>query len=155
RQVLARSMDWESTSMIQIGRIGEVDAGRTASLVESPAQAIERMKLRAFQDRVLKSLGVDPYHRNRNALLYRDSIGLRAVANTDFIELKVQGSSMEEALRYAEATVAELRETHDALARPTIEYLRAQLADVNRSLERARDERAKLVSSLPLGLEIG
>lgn len=146
---------WEATSTIQIGRIGEIEAGRTASVIESPTQAIERMKLRAFQDRVLKRLGIDPDHRNRNARLYRDSIGLRAVVNTDFVELKVQGFSMEDALRYVEATVAELRETHDALARPTIEYLRAQLTDVNRSLERARDERAKLVSSIPLGLEIG
>lgn len=146
---------WEATSTIQIGRTGEVEAGKGTSPIETPAQAIERMKLRVFQDRVLERLRIPSDRKNPEELLFRKSLEFRAMPNTDFIEMKVEGYSAEEARRFAEATVEELREAHEKLSQPTIDYLHAQLAGVEQSLKSAIDERAKLVASIPLGLEVG
>lgn len=142
---------WESTAAIQIGQVGQAEVGKMTALVEAAPRAIERMKLASFQDNVLASAGIDTSERDPEARLYRSSLKLRQPPGTDLVELRVRAFSRDGALRLAEATVAQLRKSHDELARPSIDALRQQLDDATRQLERAQEARDSLASRVNSG----
>lgn len=145
---------WESSAVVQIGQVGQVVAGTGTALVEVTPRAVERVKLPAFQDNVLTSIGIGTAKDDPKARLYRDSLRLRQPASTDLIELKMRAYSRDEARRLAEATVEQLRESHEKLALPLIDSLRQQLDDVMRQLEHAQKERESLISQVASGQDI-
>lgn len=145
---------WESTAAVQIGQVGQAEVGKVTALVEAPPRAVERMKLSSFQDNVLTSVGIDTSENDPKARLYRSSLKLRQPPGTDLIELRVRAYSRDEAYRLAEATVEQLRKSHDKLALPSIDALRQQLDDVTHQLERAQKGRESLASLAASGKDI-
>lgn len=145
---------WESSAVVQIGQVGQAEIGKVTALVEVPARAIERTKLPAFQDNVLTSIGIDTAEDDPKARLYRGSLQLRQPPGTDLIELKLRAYSRDEARRLAEATVEQLRKSHDKLALPSIDFLRQQFDDVTHQLERAQKEHEFLASQIASGKDI-
>lgn len=141
--------------MVQIGQVGQPDVGQVTSLIEPPTRAVERLKLRPFRDGVLASIEIRTSDDEPRARLYRDSMQVRQLPNTDLIELKVRGYSPEEARKLAEATISRLQEIHGRLALPSIERLRSQLDTITRELKRAQAERETLLSNTQLRQEIG
>lgn len=153
--VLLSRPQWEATGVIQIGQVGQPGVGQGSLLIEPFARAIERMKLKSFEDTILASLKVSLEEDDPYARLYRSSLKLKLLPNTDLIEMKVRGYSREEAARWAEATVNHLRSVHEKLAEPSIDRLKSMLAEVKKDLQRAQDERAKLIENLVLKEKIG
>lgn len=135
---------WESLSVIQIGQVGQSEVGQVASLIEPPARVVERLKLRSFGDGVLASMDIEPSDDDPRARLYRDSMRVRQLANTDLIEIRVRGHSPEDARQFAEATIVRLQEIHEQLARPSVERLGSQLETVVLELERTIGERERI-----------
>ncbi len=145
--VLVVSPQWEATAVIQIGQVGQGAVGLGRPLVESPPRAIERMKLNAFRDAVLADLKIPSDEDNPEARLYRASLKLKLLPDTDLIELRVRGRSREDAEKWAQATVARLRDVHQELARPSIQRLEVQLMEVKQDLERTEAMRANLIEA--------
>ncbi len=146
---------WESSAVVQMGQVGQAEVGKATATVETPPRAIERMKTPTFQNDVLASIGISTADDNAKARLYRRSLRLRQPPGTDLIELRIRAYSLDEARHLAEATVEQLRKSHDKLALPSIDSLRKQLDDVIRQLERAQKERESLVSQVAVGDVVG
>jgi hypothetical protein len=111
-------------------------------LIEPVAKAIERLKLPAFRDGTLVALGVGT--QDPKAGLYRNSLRLRQLPNTDLIELRIRGFSREDAREFARLTVERLAAIHGQVAQPTLLHLRSLLEEVERELDQATVARDKL-----------
>ena len=137
---------YEAVALIQVGQVGQVglvgqvsQVGQTkvsGQVVESPAQAIERMKTPAFQRRVAETLNdqewLDALARSATGTVKAFSLQvIKATVGQDqvpLIELRAEGNGPEAAGRKAEVVVAELAKAHDELAQPALVRLRADLA---------------------------
>ncbi|MCL2589417.1 MAG: Wzz/FepE/Etk N-terminal domain-containing protein [Betaproteobacteria bacterium] len=149
---------YEAVALIQVGQIGQVgqvgQGGQTkvsGQPVESPAQAIERMKSPAFQRRVAGVLNDQEWLQD----LARSATGtikafslqvIKATAGQDvpLIELNAVGGSPEAAGRKAEVVVGELTKVHDELAQPTLMRLRTDLAISREKLARTERDLVEL-----------
>lgn len=152
--LLLASPRWESTSVIQVGQVGQTGVGEGAALIESPARTIERLKLDSFKDDVLTRLGLPLDTGDSGTRLFRRSIQLRQIPSTDLIELKVRGESPEDAKKYAAAVVTHLSSVHQRIAQPSIDRLRAALANTEADLRHRADERDVLTSRMAMGRQI-
>ncbi len=59
---------WEATAVIQIGQVGQSGVGQGSQLIEPPARAIERMKMKSFEDAVLSDLKISDEDRKSSCL---------------------------------------------------------------------------------------
>jgi len=139
---------WEATGVVQVGAVGQSGAGQLGQLVESPARAIERTKMRGFQNDVLATLKTPNDDLKPIGELFRGSIKVKQLQNTDFLEIRLRAYSPDEAKRWLEATVKQLDIAHQRLAAPSIERLRKQLEEVDQNLRRARKTRDGLQESV-------
>ena len=128
---------WEATAAIQIGAVGQA-----AQLIEPPARVVERMKLKSFEDAVLAGLELSG-QKTPEAKLFRSSLKVKALPNTDLIEIKVRGYSQESARRSADATVSYLHRIHNGMAAPTVQRMKQLLAQVEREIAQTKAEREK------------
>ena len=152
--LLARPV-WEATAVIQIGQIGQVGgADREKSLVEPTPRTVERLKLNSFEDAVLTALKIPLDANNPEANLYRNSVKVKLLPNTDLIELKVRGYSPEDAARWVDATVAHLREVHEKIAAPSILRITLQLSEITNDLQKAKAERDRILQNIGLKEQI-
>lgn len=161
---------WEATGVIRVGAVGQVgQVGQAKQLIEPVARTVERMKLKSFADAVLASLGLKEDDPESN--LYRNSLRVRALPETDLIEMKVRSYSREdqnaslfatiaqhwarhfdaaqreEAKRPVEATIAYLKKIHDELAAPSVQRLKELLAQVELQIGQTKAERDKLAKA--------
>ena len=140
--VILTKPQWEATAAIRVGAVGQL--GQVAQVIEPVERVVERMKLRSFEDAVLSDLGYPLEEKNPEARLYRGSLTVKALQNTDLIKIAVRGHSRGEAKRAAEATVAHLRKTHDQLAASSVQRLRQLLAQSEREIAKTKAEIEKL-----------
>lgn len=131
--------EWEASAAVQIGAFG-THQGR--QLVEPAPRVIARMKLKAFEDAVLRGLKV-PLSDESTATQFRKTLKAKALPNTDLIEIKARGRTPQEAQRFVEGTVAYLRDVHKAMAQPSIARLEQLLAQIDQDLSRIEVEREK------------
>jgi len=141
---------WEAIGVVQIGATAGPSIGQAPVEVESPIRAIERMRIRAFQDAALAQMGVPTGDGDPFGKLYRNSLKLRQLQGTDFVEIRVRGYSPEESAKSIETTVKHLAGVHAQLAAPTVEGLRRRLNETEASLQRIRQDRERLLSSASL-----
>lgn len=132
---------WEATAVIRIGAVGQV--GQVGQVIEPVERVVERMSFRSFGDAVLSDLGY-PSDDNPEARLYRGSLTVRALPNTDLVKIAVRGHSRQDAKRAADATVAHVRKTHDQLAASSVQRLRQLLAQSEREMAKTKAEIEKL-----------
>lgn len=140
------SPQWEAVAPVMIGQVGQVgQVGQSSTLIEPVPRAVERLKLRSFQNAVLArlSLPADPNEDDRTKLYLR-TLHVKALPQTDLIEIKVRGYSIENAKRYAVATVDELRAAHEKWATPAILRLKSQLTQISDQIEAIQAERDRL-----------
>lgn len=138
---------WEAIGVVQIGATGGPSPGQGPVVVESPIRAIERMRIRAFQDATLARIGAATTNDDPRGKLYRDSLKLRQLQGTDFVEIKVRGYSPEESARSIEITVEHLANVHAQLAAPSVERLHRQLNETDANLQRIQQGRERLLAS--------
>jgi hypothetical protein len=129
---------WEATAWVQVGEFGPTPVGRDPKL-EPFQRAIERMKTRAFQDGVLRDLGLPL--KGRDAGLYRDSLKLAPDPYANLIRLSVRAGSAERARELASATGARLQAIHAELGAEPMAFAQARLQTAREELRAARAER--------------
>jgi uncharacterized protein involved in exopolysaccharide biosynthesis len=136
---------WEATAVIQIGQVGQSGVGQGSQLIEPPARAIERMKMKSFEDDVLAKLKLPMEDGSAIAKLFRDTLSLKALGTTDLIQVKIQANSRNQAQEWALAVVDKLKEVHERLAQPTIDRLRKQQAELKKQMQIIEEERTNLL----------
>ena len=146
---------WEATGVMQIGQVDQGVPGQTSLLVESGPRTVERMKLRSFENAVLNALKISLDDDDRDGTLFRNSLKLRLLPNTDLIEVKVRGHSPEEATRRAEAVVEQIRSVHERLAEPSVTRLKLLLDETKIQLKQAREEHTRLLKDFELKQAVG
>ncbi len=139
--------EWEATSVLQIGQLAS-ESGPPAP-IETTSRAVERIKLDQFQDIVLTRLGLPlDVGANRATDLFRNSSKVALLRNADLIQVSVRGNSPEEAKRFAQMYGEELISVHAALAKPSLDKLKADLAEVSDSLILEEKRRVRLATLL-------
>ena len=136
---------WEATAVIQIGQVGQSGIGQGSQLIEPPVRAIERMKMKSFEDDVLVGLKISPEDGDPIASLFRSSLSLKALGTTDLIQVKIRAHSREQAKSWANAVVDRLTDVHERLAQPTIDRLRKQQAELKKQMQIIEEERTNLL----------
>lgn len=131
---------WEATATIQIGAVGQ-----PGQIIEPPAVAVARMKLKSFEDAVLANL-VPTGQKTPEARLYRRSLKVRVISDTNLIELKVRGYSPASALRSADRTIDYLRKVHQKMSTPAVLRITQLLAQTKREIDQIKAEREKVVN---------
>jgi len=148
------SPTWEAVGVIQVGAVGQSSVGQGVQLIEPPVRAVERVRMRVFQDATLARLGIPLGDTDPLGSLYRSTIKIRQMQNTDFLELRLRAYSPEDARRWIQATVEQLADAHGRLAAPTLDRLQKQLAETEATLRRLRDLREVARSTTTLKREI-
>lgn len=143
--VLITRPKWEATAVIQIGQVGLPGIGQGSQLIEPSVRAIERMKMKSFENDVLISLKIPVEDENPLASLFRRSLSLKALGTTDLIQVKVRGDSPDQAASWAQAVVDRLKNVHERLAQPTIDRLRKQQAELKKQMKSIEEERANFL----------
>lgn len=143
--VLITKPKWEATAVIQIGQVGQSGIGQGSQLIEPSVRAIERMKMKSFENDVLISLKIPVEDENPLARLFRSTLSLKALGTTDLIQVKVRGDSPDRAANWANAVVDRLKTVHERLAQPTIDRLRKQQAELTKQMKMIEEERVNLL----------
>ena len=143
--VMIAKPKWEATAVIQIGQVGQSGVGQGSQLIEPSVRAIERMKMKSFENDVLIALKIPIEDENSLAGLFRSSLSLRALGTTDLIQVKVRANSPDQAASWAQAVVDRLKNVHERLAQPTIDRLRKQQAELKKQMQMIEEERANLL----------
>jgi uncharacterized protein involved in exopolysaccharide biosynthesis len=141
---------WEATAVVQIGQVGESGAGQTLSLIEPPVRAIERMKMKSFEDDVIADLKMPINPGNPVTQLFRNSLSIKALGTTDLIQVRVRGYSQDQAGTWARAVVHSIKAVHEKLTHPAIERLNKQRDELRKQMqmiENERDNLSKIVSA--------
>ena len=133
---------WEAILVGQVGQVGQ-------QLIEPVARVVERIKQMPFQGEVLTSMGIRNDEANPRGKLYRDSIKVKMLPNTDLIEIKVRGYSREEAKSNAEATLDRLAKIHEQLAKPSVQRLTQQMERVKQQINELQEERESIKNTQP------
>ena len=144
---------WEATAVIQIGQVGQSGVGQGSQLIESPLRAIERMKMKSFEDDVLTALKIPVEVDDPVAKLFRSTLSLKALGATDLIQVKVRAGSRDQAQTWANAVVDRLREVHERLAQPTIDRLRKQQSALKKQMQIIEEERKNLLTIVSKSIE--
>jgi uncharacterized protein involved in exopolysaccharide biosynthesis len=147
-------LKWEATAVIQIGQVGQSGVGQSSQLIEPPIRAIERMKMKSFEDDVLTTLKISIEDSDTVARQFRNSLSLKALGATDLIQVKIRAASPEQASLWGKAVVDRLKEVHERLAQPTIDRLRKQQAELKKQMQTIEEERENLLKIVSKSIEI-
>jgi LPS O-antigen subunit length determinant protein (WzzB/FepE family) len=140
---------WEATAWIQIGQVGQVPTGPDQQ-AEPLARVIERLQLVAFENDVLKSMGLSP--ESPEAQLYRSSLKLEPLPYAGpLIKLSVRAHSPRLARQFATATFIQLQATHQHLEEVPLKLARERLDEVQTGLRNALADRDRLMQTLAPG----
>jgi uncharacterized protein involved in exopolysaccharide biosynthesis len=133
---------WEATAVIQIGQVG------LSGLIEPSVRAIERMKMKSFEDTVLAKLQISLDGGNSVAALFKNSLSLKALGTTDLIQVKIRANSPDQAKSWAQAIFDRLKEVHEKLTQPTVDRLRKQQTDLKKQMQLIEEERLNLLRTV-------
>ncbi|AMP38379.1 chain-length determining protein [Ralstonia solanacearum] len=140
---------WEASVVIQVGQItNEVMPGTSPSAptpVETVGRAVERLQLPQFEDAVLRKLNL-PTGINENAStdLIRRSLKATQLKNAELVEVTVRGFSQADAQRYAQAFSDALIGAHAVIAKPSLDKINANMAEVHRQISAEETRKGEL-----------
>ncbi|HEY4294051.1 Wzz/FepE/Etk N-terminal domain-containing protein [Luteibacter sp.] len=134
---------WEATAWIQIGQVGTTPVGQDPH-VEAFSRTVERLETAAFQDEVLKSVGV-PVDAAEGRL-YRHSMKIEQLAYANLIKLRVRGYSAEDAKELATATATVLHAVHARIAAAPVALAKGRMEELEATLKETRANRDRLMA---------
>ncbi len=136
---------WEASAVIQIGQIASETPQSPTTPVETVGRAVERLQLPQFEDVVLQNLGL-PLGNGESAdsELIRRSLKATQIKNADLLEMTVRGFSQADAKRYTQAFVDELIGAHAVIAKPSMDKINANMAEVTRQIAAGEARKAEL-----------
>jgi len=139
---------WQALTTIEIGQVPlgtPVGGSRGSTLIEPPAQTVERLKQRELINTVLTSLGIPVDQPDEaRASLFRHSLKGTVMKNTNFIQIAVAGHSPDAARENLTAAARVLMEAHSKLMIPTVGRMMAQLEDNAKQMAEIQVERTRL-----------
>ncbi|WP_235430467.1 Wzz/FepE/Etk N-terminal domain-containing protein [Xanthomonas sp. MUS 060] len=138
----AAPRQWQATTWIQVGEFGPTPAGHDPKL-EPFQRVIDRIKTRAFQDQVLRSVGVPL--ESRQGALYRRSLKLDPDPYANLIQLSLRADAPQQAHLLAEATTAQLRALHQRIQAGPLRQSTVRLRDITDTLAAIQAEREGLL----------
>ncbi|WP_448096388.1 Wzz/FepE/Etk N-terminal domain-containing protein [Luteibacter yeojuensis] len=137
----ASRSQWEATTWIQLGQMGFAPAGQDPK-IEPFQRTLERLETVAFQNDVLKSVGV-PVDAPE-ARLYRRSLKLEPLPYANMIKIHVRAYSERDASQLASATVSVLQAIHERIGARPLELARDRMGEVEANLKQARADQERL-----------
>ena len=144
---------WEATAVIQLGQVVQSGMGSGLQLIEPAVRAIERIKMKSFEDRVLSALKIPLNERNPIANQFRKTLSLKALGTTDFIQIKIRASSRDQAEAWALVVVEKLKDVHEKLTQPTIDRLHKQRFELGKQRKVLEDELEILSKTARISLQ--
>ncbi|TCV97812.1 subunit length determinant protein [Luteibacter rhizovicinus] len=132
---------WEATAWIQIGQIAPAPAGQDPK-VESLLRVIERLETVAFQDEVVRSIGLTV--ESREASLYRKSMKLDPEPYANLIKMRVRAYSPRQAADLVTATVTRLEAIHRQIGEVPLRLANQRLDEIEADLRTAQADRDRL-----------
>lgn len=138
--------EWEATSVLQIGQVDDgpptLSGAPTPLPIDTAPRAVERVKVRSFEDGVLQALAfpVDDRTDPRSRLL-RKTLRAEQVPDTDLISISARGFSAEQAKQIVQAAQDQLIAAHGAFVTDAIKRLRASMDEVSAEIADARTKR--------------
>lgn len=143
---------WEAETTLQIGKMPNsiyADGSRPTVLIEQPAQAAERLKLRELQEKMLVVVGLSTDEKlDVRTKLFKQTLKAILIKNSDFIQINVAGFSKEEAGKYLATAADALIASHNIMFAPTEKRLSIQLQDKIKQIAVIQAERARLETRL-------
>lgn len=138
---------WEAQGILQVGQVFYATSTdqQQVTQIESPARAVERMKLEQFQDAVLRRLKLPAeVGVNRETDLLRGTANARVIRTAELVGISVRGTTPERAKQAVEAYEAELISQHAKLSQPSFQRIADERANVVRELKQAEAQRDSL-----------
>ena len=137
---------WEASVQIRPGQIASSLGGQPMP-VEPPARITERINSRAFADTLRDRLGLPPGSEDPRSKLLRDSLRATLLDRASLVQVRIEGHSPKEAGAWLEAAAALVADAHAPMFQPTVDRLKAQLADIATDIERIGRERERLIEA--------
>lgn len=150
--ILLVSSQWEGMAVIQIGQIEQ--NGRMIPL-EPANNLVDRLRLRAFKDRILRSVGMSDDEEDAGARLFRERLQVKQGLAADLVEIRVRGHSIEQTARLIDAVVASVIVRHRELYEPAVDKLKSRLELVGAELAGMDAQRSSLRNGLAQGTGVG
>ncbi|RPI46277.1 MAG: hypothetical protein EHM59_07860 [Betaproteobacteria bacterium] len=135
---------WQASGVIQVGTMGNISGGARQH-IEPLANALERLRLRPFQDLMLRKLGIPTDERNALATLFRRTLFGRAIPGTDLVEISVQAHSNAQAVNWVATVIQHLQEIHAGISDPHVNQLKVRFQTLKQDLDRTSAERKRVV----------
>ncbi|HVI56754.1 MAG TPA: Wzz/FepE/Etk N-terminal domain-containing protein [Luteibacter sp.] len=139
----ARSQ-WEATAWIQIGQVGSSPVGQDPK-AEPLLRVIARVQSVAFEDDVLRSLGLFP--DSPEGRLFRRSLKTDPQPYANLFKLTLRAYSADQAKGLAKATLAALQTIHQRIDALPLKLARDRLDELESNLRVALADRDRLESS--------
>ncbi len=133
---------WEATATLQVGRIStSITSIGDSKLIEDPTQAVERIKLREFKEKVLTAmhLHTEESSDDRTDLLLATLKG-NAIKGTDFITITARGYSIKDAADALVATCNEMKLEHQQITKPILIRLTQERLEIINKLVSVKSE---------------
>lgn len=135
---------WSASGVVQAGTVGNVTGGPRQH-IESLPRSIERLRLRPFQDLMLRELGLPTDELNPVASLFRRTLSPRQIPGTDLIEISIQAHSKAQARQWLALVVGRLQRIHTEISEPHVRQLNARFKSLKSDIQRAVEERRRIM----------
>ena len=123
---------WEASAILQVGQVGQV--GQVAKQVESIPNVVSRMMQPSFAVKTLEQSNLKAGEFAAAEAIYKSTLKVTKVKDTDLIEFKLRGYSAEMAQSLVENTVSYLQKLQDEMMVAGITRIKSQIQAVNEDL---------------------
>jgi hypothetical protein len=138
----AAKPQWQATAWMQIGQVDNAPAGQDPK-VEPLGRVVERLQLTAFQNDVVRSIGLSI--DSPDAQLYRRSFKLEPLPyEGPLIKLTARATSPDLARRLVAATVSQMQLVHQPLESRSLQLTQDRFDEIQRELKQATATRDAL-----------
>lgn len=128
---------WEASALIQVGQVGQ--AGQQVQLIEPISRAVARIMAPPFKLGVFNRPEIKSSEILSEQPIYMGSFKAKAVPDTDMIELKLRAHSNEMAKNLLLATGKQLCETHGEMMGLSVDSLKQQVMETEKTLRAGQD----------------
>lgn len=132
---------WEASALIRVGQLGRSVPAESA--VEPLFRVVDRLMQKSFKGDALKRIGISPNESDPQVDLLLNSLKVR-IEKSDLVSVRVRGTTPEDTMRFVDALIAGLVETHTKMMGPTIQRWHDTVDEIDMELRRLNSEIERL-----------
>jgi uncharacterized protein involved in exopolysaccharide biosynthesis len=132
---------WEATTLIQVGQLANNGNGSVA--IESPLQALDRIKSKSFQNDVLVHLGIPISEKDKETERFHSLLKVK-LEKSNLIRVSIQAHSQQQAGKLLDGLIDELKKIHLKTSTTSINRWIKELQQIRHELETANAESMRL-----------